>query len=34
MSTHNFRFLDKMGKNPKISLNTCFLELSEEFSGD
>ena len=28
MSTHNIQFHDK---NKKISLNICFLELSEEF---
>ena len=32
MSTHNIHFHDKIGKNPKTSLNICFLELSEEFS--
>ena len=34
MSTHNIRFHDKIRKNPKLSLNICFLELSEEFSRD
>ena len=27
MSTHNMHFHDKIGKNPTISLNICFLEL-------
>ena len=31
MSTHNIYFHDKIGKHPKISLDICFLELSEEF---
>ena len=30
MSTYNIHFLDKIGKNPKISLNICFLKLSEK----
>ena len=30
MSTHNIQF----DKNKKISLNICFLELSEEFRRD
>ena len=36
MSTHSIDFHDKIGKNPKIlvSLNICFLELSEEFPRD
>ena len=34
MSTLNKHFHEKIGKNPKISLNTCFHELSEEFSRD
>ena len=32
MSTHNIYLHDKIGKNAQISLNICFLELSEEFS--
>ena len=31
MSTYNIHFHDKTGKNPKISLNICFFELSEKF---
>ena len=31
MSTHNIQFHDKI---KKISLNICFLELSEEFRRD
>ena len=31
MSTNNMHFHDKIGKIPKISLDICFLELSEEF---
>ena len=32
MSTHNIHFHDKIEKkNSKISLNICFLELSEKF---
>ena len=31
MSTHNIHIHDKIGNNPKIPLNICFLELSEEF---
>ena len=31
MSTHNIHCPDKIRKIPKISLNICFLELSEEF---
>ena len=34
MSAHNIHFRDKIGKNPKISLNICFLELSEDFPLD
>ena len=34
MSTQNIHFHDKIGKIPKMSLNICFLELSEEFSRD
>ena len=34
MSTHNIHFHNRVGKLPKISLNICFLELSEEFSRD
>ena len=30
MHTHNIYFYDKIGKIPTISLNMCFLELSEE----
>ena len=31
MSTYNIHFLDKIRIVPEISLNICFLELSEEF---
>ena len=31
MCTHNIPIHDKIGKIPKISLNICFLELSDEF---
>ena len=31
MSTQNIHVHDKIGKNPKISLNICFLEPSEDF---
>ena len=31
MNTINIHFHDKIEKNPKISLNNCFLELSEGF---
>ena len=31
MSTHNIHFHDKIGKIPKISPNSCFLEPLEEF---
>ena len=34
MSIHNIHFHDKIEKNPKITLNIGFLELSEEFSRD
>ena len=43
MSTHNIQFHDKTTyiftiklekKNSEISLNICFLELSEEFTGE
>ena len=34
MSTRNIHFYDKIGNFPKISLNICFLEQSEEFSSD
>ena len=34
MSTHSIHFRDKIGKFSKISLNICFLDLSEEFSRD
>ena len=32
MRTQNIHFHDKIGKIPKISLNICFLELSDEIS--
>ena len=31
MNTHNIQFHDEIGKVPKVSLNICFFELSEEF---
>ena len=32
MSTHNIHFQDKIcPENPDISLNICFVEMSEEF---
>ena len=31
MRTHNIRFNDEIRNFPKIALNICFLELSEEF---
>ena len=34
MSIHNIHFQDKIGTNPKLSLNICFLELLEEFPRD
>ena len=35
MDTHNIHFHDEKRKtNPKIFLNICFLELSEEFPRD
>ena len=34
MCTHTIHFHDDIGKNPKISLNICFLDLSEEFPRD
>ena len=34
MSKHNLLFHDKVGQLPKISLNICFLDLSEEFIRD
>ena len=34
MSTRNIHFYVKIGKNPKIPLNICLLELSEEFPRD
>ena len=34
MSTHNIHLHDKIGKDPKVSHNICFLELSEEFPRD
>ena len=34
MRTHNIHFHDKIRKFPKISLNICFLELSEKNPGD
>ena len=34
MSTLNKHVHDKIGKNPKIPFNICFLELSEEFLRD
>ena len=34
MNTHNIHFHDKIGKSPEISLNICFLELSEEIPRD
>ena len=34
MSTHNILSHDKIGKTHKISLDTCFLELSEYFRRD
>ena len=34
MSKHNMHFHDKIEKNPKISLNICFLELSEQLARD
>ena len=34
MSTYNIHFHDKIQTIPKISLNICFLELSEEFPRD
>ena len=34
MSTHNIYFHDNIGKSPKISLNICFLEMSEKFPRD
>ena len=30
MSTHNIHFPENIEKNPKISLNICFLELSKK----
>ena len=30
-NTHNKHIYDKIGKIPKVSLNVCFLELSEQF---
>ena len=34
MSTHKYLFMIKKDKNPKIFLNICFLELSDEFPRD
>ena len=34
MSTHNIHFHNKIEKIPKISLNICLFELSEEFPTD
>ena len=34
MSSHNIQFIDKVRKNPEISLNIRFNELSEEFPGE
>ena len=34
MSTQNIHFHDKTRNFPKISLNICFLQLSEEFPRD
>ena len=31
MSIHGIQCHDKIKTNPEISLNVCFLELSEEF---
>ena len=34
MSTHNIHFHDKIENFHKMTLNICFLELSEEFPRD
>ena len=34
MSTRNIYFHDKRGKIPKMSIDICFLDLSEEFPRD